>query len=245
MMKKIILTAFIFLELFSATSPAYAITLDGADDYVSVPDSTTLRPAVVTMSCWFRKDTFTGGNSGTILSKNRVGPVWSSPFTSWMIRVNSATSIEFGVSAAGYTGTSVTVPTMSTSTWYHVAMSHSAAAKKAYFNGVRVSSTASSGTIGYSTLPLTFGGDTSASPIGDDLNGSLTDCRIYNRELTETEVWAVYNGGYCSTVGLILYMPFWTNEGGYQPNFAPFGQFGTSTGNVSVGVAPPRGNICD
>jgi hypothetical protein len=73
-----------------------ALSFDGVNSYVRIPDSSTLRPGSITTSAWFYLSS-TPSPAKTVVGKAYNGPAWSSPFVSWLMRINSTTKLELDV----------------------------------------------------------------------------------------------------------------------------------------------------
>lgn len=165
-----------------------------SNQYSSTTDSASLRPTTgVTLALWFKCPAITG--SQALISKPVTAAPWSSPFTTWLIRINSSTSIEAGISTGSYTGTGVTVPAMVKNTWYHVAMTYTSGAKILYFNGALQTNTVQSGTMAYAAFPVMVGADNSASPVGDVSGCIEDDVRVYSSVLTSSQILQIYKLG--------------------------------------------------
>ncbi len=78
--------------------------------------------------------------------------------------------------------------------WVYLVGTYDGQYVKFYYNGELISSAPQTGNIGYSTLSLRIG---QAIPSGGQQNfyGKIDDIRIYNRALTEQEVYALYTEG--------------------------------------------------
>lgn len=170
--------------------PALALAGSGSD-VLSIPDSSLLQPTRVTVMLWFWLGSVPG-SAMTLASKPRTTTPWSSPYTSWLIRINSSTLIEYGISLASYTGTTATVTTLVTGRWYHVAITHDGFTRRGFFNGIEVVTANQTGTIGYGAYPVLFGADNSSSPYGELLNGRIAQARIYTRALRPEEIREAY-----------------------------------------------------
>gem|GEM_PF-2785273 len=172
-----------------------ALGFDGADDYVSIPNSATLQPSAITVSAWFKARTY--ATSMTIASKAYNDP-WSSPFISWMMRVNSSTLLETDVSdGASYSANGVPLArSLLTNTWYHLVMTYDGTNLHTYLDGILLDTDDTiSGPISYTSTPVLIGGDISSTPIGDDFDGWIDDVRIYNYAMTANEVGDLYRFG--------------------------------------------------
>lgn len=179
----------------SWTSGKYggAVGLDGVNDYVSIRNSSSLQPANVTVAAWFNASSLVGR---TVVSTPYNGPPWTSPYVSWMIRINSSTNLEFDVgNGTTYSGWAIAVSALQTGQWYHVALTYNGTTLTAYLNGVSLGTrTNVTGPVGYGNRPVLLGADYGASPAYDYFSGTLDDVRVYNRALSAAEIAAVKNG---------------------------------------------------
>ena len=139
------------------------IVLDGINDYVSINDAASLEPATaICLEAVFTHSTL--NNYNVIICKPFNGPPWSSPFLSYMLRLNAAgfglpNHMEIGLNLDGSYKTARHDFTYSLNTVYHVLFNYNTAGTVQYYvNGVLQTlsgSTISTATaIGYSTPPL-------------------------------------------------------------------------------------------
>jgi len=158
--------------------------------HVSIPDSSGIRADFVTLSAWFNSTGFAAAQC--VLSKPQNAAPWSSPFLSWMIRINSTSSIEMDVGNAGtYSAASFSVsPNLLTKQWYHIALTYTGSLLTAYLTGkaLGTSATVTNKIIYGSGIPFLIGANNSAAPRGDYFNGYIDDVRVYNRNLTDIEI---------------------------------------------------------
>ena len=172
-----------------------AVTVDGTSGDISIPDNATnLRPAAVSISAWFMLSSSPAGVA--IISKARNGPPWSSPFMSWLIRINSPTQIEADIgNATAYSATAFSVPALVVGTWYHITLTYSGSVITLYLNGASLGTRSFSGAIGYSALPMLIGADYGFAPVGELFPGQIDQVGLWNRALTPAEVAMIYNAG--------------------------------------------------
>lgn len=171
------------------------IVFDGTNDYVSVPDSSTLEPTTaLTMEAVFRMTTKNTFN--TVMVKPFNGPPWSNPFLSYMLRVQNA-SLQIGMALDGTYRAVDHVFNYVTGTTYYVSFTYANNGTFAYYvNGQAVSLTGtmpSASSITYSTPPLIIGAGYGSSPIGETFTGNIYLSRLYNRALSASEVLQNFN----------------------------------------------------
>ena len=172
-----------------------SIVFDGTDDYVTAPDSTSLRPTSFSIDTWFKPTSF--NSYSTIVVKPFNGPAWTPPYLSYMIRLNSTgTTLECSTNTGGtyrYFGPNYT---FIANTTYNVifTFNSSTGAVIVYLNGAVLSSTTfTAGAISYSSSPLIIGASYGVSPVGELFPGNIYSVKIYNTILTAQEVLQNYN----------------------------------------------------
>ena len=173
-----------------------AVNLDGVDDYVNIPDSSTLDGmSTLTLSMWIKLTQMPGTKSYIPLGKDTEGYGYS-----YRIAVNPSGTLHFNVQTTNngwYTaGTGVDSTTVLTAnTWYHVAATYDGSYVKIYVNGLPegTGSQAISGSIYNSTSPLRLGYNCNAPAYVNYTNAVMDEVRVYNRALNATEVQNLYN----------------------------------------------------
>jgi hypothetical protein len=183
------------------------LEFNGVDNYVEIPDSSTLQiPEAITVAGWMY--VVAGGNlaldHAAICAKARmIG--WSADY-SWRIATTSTTSMTWGRcdgTNEGYFATSGVIP--ATEQWVHVALTSgapgAATPMRAYVNGEDI--TGVSGESGmnivspYSIsegIPVEIGvGRAQGGTVGNDsfFSGRIDDVVVYNRGLTADEINAL------------------------------------------------------
>ncbi len=168
---------------------------DGSTNYFSVNSTTDFQPTtMLSISAWVYGDSWLAGGDGNVNTIVRKGEGTPNNYNLAI----SGGKVMFCLDDSDTAGIKSTA-TLSTSQWYHVAVTWDGATVKIYINGVLDSSTARTGTIGSDTRTLYIGGRSGT----DCFTGMIRDVRIYNRPLTTTELaagtglagyWAFYEG---------------------------------------------------
>lgn len=158
--------------------------------YITVPHDNSLNMSEgMTISVWVRPDEIHTSGNRMILGKSNY---MSS--TNYLIRVKPSGYIQWEY--GNYTD-SKTSP-LTEAAWHHVVVTASgpSANKKIYINGLPADvDNAADGPYGLVTSALTFG---YAGYGAEYFKGAIDDTRIYSRELSSSEVTALYQEGNCT-----------------------------------------------
>lgn len=171
------------------------LTFNGTNQYATASDSTSLRPTSFSIDTWFRPTSFSAFN--TVVVKPVNGPVWTSPFLSYMVRIETnGTVLSCGTNTSGVYRTLSISNTFLTNTTYNVSFTFnsSTGAAIAYVNGNLLSSTNhTAGTITYAALPTLIGASYGTNPVGEFFAGIIYSVKIYNTILTASDIRQNYN----------------------------------------------------
>ncbi len=166
---------------------------DGRTGYVVVPDGPALRPQRLTISAWFALDRLPAERGVTLITKPQRKAPWAHPFLSWMIRINSARTIEAAIGTRGGYGGVFDLPRpIAVGQWHHVAMTYDGAELRTYFDGVAIGIFRAPGPIDYAPLPVLIGADLGAAPASDFFPGRIDQVAIWSRPLEAPEVGGLF-----------------------------------------------------
>ena len=167
-----------------------ALSFDGANDYVAVPDEDSLDlTEAMTISAWVKGNSFT---DNSILSKDDYTDIEIRNYN-FMISGTSGPYFIFCNTGVCYLIDSE-YP-LTTNTWYHVAVTYDRAFMRIYVNGVEVKNTAQTVAMEANTVPVSIGNVTRPSNNNyGHFNGIIDDVRVYNRALSAAEIQETYNG---------------------------------------------------
>jgi len=229
-----------------------ALSFDGSDDHVLIGNSSTFNyeyTQPMTVSAWVRRR----GDTGSIFSKHSIGISRGYSFTitatnrlTFQVRTNST-------DRATKDGNSQ----LSDDTWYHVTATYSgsgtAAGIKLYVNGVDDGSFGTDDNLGGGTIinaitPQINGQDGTGAALGAMY---IDEVRIYDRELSATEIFNLYKGSKASVInktnktkisnGLVGY---WTFDGKDIYGTTVLDSSGNANvGTLTAGPAPTIGKI--
>jgi hypothetical protein len=165
-----------------------ALTFDGVNDIVNVPDSPTLDlTSAVTMEAWVNPSV-AGGWRTALMKEQTAGLVYGMYANTDTNRPSAHvyTSNEFdtrGTAAAAV------------NTWTHLAATYDGTTLRMYANGTQVSTKAVTGNVIASTGALRIGGN---AIWGEYFQGSIDEVRLYRRVLSATEIQSDMNASIVS-----------------------------------------------
>ena len=177
-------------------------TFDGTNNFVSIPDSVSLKPTNLTIEAWVKFNSLDSAGAAAV----PAGFQWivfkqntrSSAFEGFFLgKAREATGDEFsfGVTSAGGTQVSVRSTTLvQTGIWYHVACTRGPSSIQMFVNGQLQAQAAVAFPQDYGTLPMYFG--TTGQPTFDrKFKGVLDEVSLYNRALSSNEIATIYASG--------------------------------------------------
>lgn len=158
-----------------------AVSFDGVDDYVGVPDSASLKATdSVTMAAWIRPTASTNIDRMIV---NKEGE--------YEMAITDTNEIKwaFANTSPGWAWhqTGKFIPN---DTWSHVVVTYDGVEAKTYLNGVLVETYAATGNVGDANIPLNelrIGGR-SNNPAGKCFAGIIDDVYVYTRAISAVEV---------------------------------------------------------
>ena len=167
-------------------NPNSAYYLDGADDYIEIADSPSLRPTNLTITGWFNFSSF---QSVTSLIGKTVGSSWQDSYTIWRQSYMKAAT-----GADGQFDEIAFAHSTALNQWYQISYTYDDAANthSLYIDGQLVKTEENTVTIGYDTHPLLIGADIENESLAYYFNGFIDDIRIYDRALSSAEIHDLY-----------------------------------------------------
>ncbi|MDD5688433.1 MAG: chitobiase/beta-hexosaminidase C-terminal domain-containing protein [Elusimicrobia bacterium] len=175
------------------------LKFDGTNDYVSVPNSTSLdiNGSQMTLIAWVRIDAIGSASTDNqiFIGKPAVDGSHSSPWFAYSLHGvwNSATQLtpRFWLDIGG-SGVSVaaTQNIGVDATWHHIAGVYNGATMKIYVDGVESNSSAQTGNIAALGTALRLGANGGGT---EPFNGAMDGVKIYNIALTGSEILADKN----------------------------------------------------
>jgi len=161
-----------------------ALSFDGVNDYVKVPDSVSLQsPLEGTVEFWFKPIAFTAKESAIVVKA--AGYSWSAQ--AWRFGLYTDNKLRFAV--GDKTTYEMIYTVIEYGRWYHVAGRWNNGVMSLFLNGVEVDTNTYD--FDLTTDFNVYMGDWGPYP-GPASNILLDEVRIYNRALTEDEIRASY-----------------------------------------------------
>ena len=175
---------------FSASNNG-SIFFDGSNDYINIPDSPSLNPSRITLSCWVRFNSFT--DNANLISKGYT--IVGSPYVQYTLKMNTTTNNNlygFEISNNGTNAYIYTTTPLFTNRYYNLTATYDGTTLRIYKDGIQDSVIASSsGSIASYATPVQIGRwGTQGTQY---LNGNVSQALIYNRALTQQEILQNYN----------------------------------------------------
>lgn len=178
-----------------------ALDFDGSDDHVLVPNTTQLEPSTVTVCGWFRMRAWSGYDN--LIGKSNS--VWSRGFA---LVAHPESSGRIGFFINNYTSGGlayIAQSSVSLDRWYFLCGTYDLANVRFYVDGIEAASSAFSTAINYTLTTDGFFIGRNHSSLSAP-NCVAADFRIYNRALSASEVWQLYQDslqGYRHTLNRI------------------------------------------
>ena len=160
----------------TAYSAGSAVTFDGVNDYINVPDSASLRPTSLTLEGWVN---FAAVGGTRLLFSKVAGTGTSDSYAVW----HDGSNLRAVIGDAAGTGTQLAVGfTPTVGQWYHIAFTfdNNSRYQALYVNGALVASGISNKSIGYDANPLQIGVEYENQALSFWFAGSMDEIRLWN-----------------------------------------------------------------
>jgi hypothetical protein len=154
-----------------------ALSFDGINDWVTVPDANSLDLTTgLTVEAWVRPTDLSGWRTVVIkeIGGGEAYTLYASEGSVPVAYINVSGDLD----APGTTS-------LTLNTWTHLAATYDNAALRLYVNGSQVGSRALTGSIIPTSGPLRIGGN---APFAEFFKGLIDEVRVYNRALSPAEI---------------------------------------------------------
>jgi len=198
------------------------LKFDGENDYVEIPNSTSLETfSAITVSCWFKAETLGDG----IYYRHILDKGWQSE-GAWVLYTDKSSKKLYWVLRLDDAQRAVYSDTeLEEGVWYHVVGVYDGQKVQLYINGVKQTAETNYSKDSFSnTAPLKIAGSTY------DHHGIIDEIRIYNRALTEKEIKYLYHKTSPGLENLALSLPLNEGSGTIAYDKSLYGNNGTIHG---------------
>ena len=171
-----------------------ALNFDGSSSYVGAGAGPSLNiSGAITVSAWIKPTVVGVANSDIVANMNAAAST-----EQYELTLDSGGAVEFDLNNGGAQQFDYGTQILSANNWYHIVATRDAGntASKIYINGVADTV----GRAGSGSIPTSGFGRTAIGRSGDDISGAyfpgiIDDVRIYNRQLSASEVANLYQSG--------------------------------------------------
>jgi len=160
------------------------VSFNGVNNYIDIGNSSPIRNFTnqITVSVWAKYSAYGGGGqSYSVLA------VKGTPWT--FLMENPSNKIRFRVTAGGQDLAAADSQTHNLNQWYHFVGTYDGQNIKMYKDGMLVGTTPATGNLGVNDVSAKIGTFTGTTY---NFNGLIDEVRIYNRALSSTEVYQLY-----------------------------------------------------
>ncbi|TRZ83605.1 hypothetical protein D4R86_00455 [bacterium] len=175
--------------VFDSERNSNVLVLDGSEDYVQVPDNSSLDiTGPITVSLWVKVNS--DGWLG-MLSKGDSGAKQNN----YQLYARGLTGVRWQTWAAGHAANIAEFGTLAAGQWYLLTGIYDGANVISYLNDQQVESNPTTNPSQVVPQPLDIG-----RWAGNYLNGRIDDVRIYNRALNADEIKGLYEGNHIPVI---------------------------------------------
>ena len=206
----------------------YSVNFDGTNDYMDIPDSTSLETTEFTWSAWFY---CTAINRYNIIVDTATN---TSFFNGYELFVkNNDNKIRFSSYHSNDAIDSTT--TVVANTWYHVVGTHESGSDKLYVNGSLEASGSASNFSVSDVANLRIG---SSSIYSLYHQGLIDEVSFFNSALSASDVSSIYNSGTLGDISSLSPVGWWRmgdNDGGTGTTITNQGSASSIDGTLTNG----------
>ncbi|MHC1706547.1 MAG: LamG-like jellyroll fold domain-containing protein [Bacteroidales bacterium] len=189
-----------------ALAQSNALAFDNVDDYVDVPNASSLITSATSLSltCWVYPQ------NGNITWPDYDGfcGFRNNTNADFYLIQHAAVGVEARFRGAGGTNSDIVYPNLQINTWSHFVFTYDGAMIRLYVNGNLFGSAPASGSITNSAVPF-YIGNLWYQTVQFFMNGKIDEVSLWNKALTQEEVNQVYHCPISPTASnLLLYYKF-------------------------------------
>jgi hypothetical protein len=160
-----------------------ALSFDGVNDWVTVPDAASLDSTRVTVEAWVYPTMLSGWRTA-VLKEQAGGLVYG------LYAHDNVPNPAMTIAMSGVDQSASGAASLPLNTWTHLAATYDGTTIRLFVNGVQAATRAVSGSLAASTGALRIGGN---AVWGEYFSGRIDEVRIYNRALSAAEIQADMN----------------------------------------------------
>jgi len=173
-----------------------ALSFDGADDYVEVPDDNSLDVDMITVEGWVKSS---GSANNQVMFYKSGGWATDGFYLIWWTSTNKLGGAV--MTSDGSYDIGIIDESFSLNMWYHYVFTYDGSSARQYINGELKKTTAVTGTISSNTKPFLIGQNGGVTAQGEFFHGLIDDVRIYNYARSPDEIRLDYNAGFAARFG--------------------------------------------
>jgi hypothetical protein len=192
----------------------YSLSFDGSNDYIKTSGFTL--GAAYSFSIWFKLNT--APSNSTLLNSEHY---YTAGYNNFVYRISNASTIQLWSYSgnADAQGITITVPTLSTGTWYSLVLTNTGlGSAQAYLNGNSVT------TSGSTSRAFTDLQNAKGLIIGDNLtnnnspfDGNIDEVAVFDLALSASDSASIHNNGAPASISSLSPVGWWRmgdNDGG-------------------------------
>ena len=190
-------------------SPSFALT---GSNYQDILDSSSLRLTQFSLATWFKTST-NFASDAFIVNKGGVGSDSAGQNLNYGIWMTSIEKVRAGFETSSGADQYVTSSsTYNDGQWHYAVVTNDGTTLRLYIDGVEVATKALAGALpeNTGTKPVRIGANSRVTPPGNFFTGEVDEVRIWNDDLTATQVSNAFAAADFMTSKQILYLHFTT-----------------------------------
>jgi hypothetical protein len=168
-------------------------SLDGLNNYVEIPNVPYLDGmSELTVGAWVKFDNLSANKQQIIVSKAEIIGFGTNSYSIWF--AGDTMQLQAAIESPDQLETLIIPDEIETSRFYYIVLTYDGVTFKLYLDGVLKDSVSFHGNILDTAYPL-FIGKRSGWGVdgrGDLLDGIVDEVEIYNRALSNSEIWAIF-----------------------------------------------------
>jgi hypothetical protein len=215
----------LYLPFSSSGNYNYApgFTATGSN-YFDVASSSSLQLSQFSAAAWF-KTSINFASEGFIVNKGGIGSETAGQNMNYQLSMNSVEQIKAGFETSAGADNFISSPNVyNNNQWHYAVVTYDGSSTLLlYVDGVQVASKSTAGASpdNSGTQPVRVGANSRVTPPpGNFFTGEVDEVRIWNDDLTPTEVSNAYAGTSFNTAEQVLYLSFTNTQSGLSGGYS-------------------------